>query len=157
MNIDFNSNDNLKFIIGNIRNKAKLQQSLCRIKPDIIILAAALKHIDKCEYETNECINTNIIGTQNVLDVIESNLSLLDNLESICFISTDKACSPVNIYGMSKAISEGLIRIMGCEEVCVEENNLAFVFPIILIISVVLYLLIHFSKNTIDLFVTNTV
>ena len=45
------------------------------------------------------------------------------------------------------AISEGLIRIMGCEEVCVEENNLAFVFPIILIISVVLYLLIHFSKN----------
>jgi len=109
MNMDFNSNDNLKFIIGNIRNKAKLQQSLCRIKPDIIILAAALKHIDKCEYETNECINTNIIGTQNVLDVIESNLSLLDNLESICFISTDKACSPVNIYGMSKAISECLV------------------------------------------------
>ena len=45
------------------------------------------------------------------------------------------------------AISEGLIRILGCEEVCVEENILAFVFPIILIISVVLYLLIHFSKN----------
>ena len=45
------------------------------------------------------------------------------------------------------AISEGLIRILGCEEVCVEENNIAFVFPIILIISIVLYLLIHFSKN----------
>lgn len=45
------------------------------------------------------------------------------------------------------AISEGLIRILGCEEVCVEENNFAFVFPIILIISIVLYLLIHFSKN----------
>lgn len=41
------------------------------------------------------------------------------------------------------AISEGLIRILGCEEVCVEENNIAFVFPIILIISIVLYLLIH--------------
>lgn len=45
------------------------------------------------------------------------------------------------------AISEGLIRILGCEEVCVEENNIAFVFPTILIISIVLYLLIHFSKN----------
>jgi len=45
------------------------------------------------------------------------------------------------------AISEGLIRILGCEEVCIEENNIAFVFPIILIISIALYLLIHFSKN----------
>ena len=45
------------------------------------------------------------------------------------------------------AISEGLIRILGCEEVCVEENNIAVVFPIILIISIVLYLLIHFSIN----------
>lgn len=109
MNIDFNSNKNLKFIIGDIRNKSKIQQSLCRINPEIIILAAAMKHIDKCEFETNECINTNIIGTQNVLDVIENNTNSLDKLESVCFISTDKACSPVNIYGMSKAISECLM------------------------------------------------
>ena len=45
------------------------------------------------------------------------------------------------------AISEGLIRILGCEEACIEENNIAFVFPIVLIISIALYLLIHFSRN----------
>jgi len=109
MSLDFN-NPNLKFIIGDIRNKSKIQQTLLRIKPHIIIMAAAMKHIDRCEYETNECIMTNINGTQNVLDCIElSEKELLPNLEAVCFISTDKACSPVNIYGMSKAISEKLM------------------------------------------------
>ena len=110
MSLDFNKNENLKFVIGDIRNKNKIHQTLLRIKPNIIILAAAMKHIDRCEYETNECIQTNINGTQNVLDCIEiEENALLPELESVCFVSTDKACSPVNIYGMSKAISECLM------------------------------------------------
>ena len=109
MSLYYNNHQNLNFIIGDIRDKIKVQQTILRIKPDIIILAAAMKHIDKCEYESNECINTNLIGTQNVLDIIEAFSNILLNLDSVCFISTDKACSPVNIYGMCKAISESLM------------------------------------------------
>ena len=101
--------ENLVNIIGDIRNFDKVQQSIMRTKPNIIIVAAALKHIDRCEFESDECIATNISGLQNVLKVIEINRISLTNLETICFISTDKACSPVNIYGMSKAICESMI------------------------------------------------
>jgi FlaA1/EpsC-like NDP-sugar epimerase len=109
MKLDFNSPPNLNFIIGDIRDRDKMKQSILRVNPHIIILAAAMKHIDKCEYESNECIGTNLIGTKNVLDEIEYNQDNLTNLETICFVSTDKACSTVNIYGMSKAISESLM------------------------------------------------
>lgn len=109
MNIDYNNHPNINFIIGNIADKDKIRQTLIRHNFDIIILAAALKHIDKCEYETNECLNTNLFGTKNVLDEIENNLLLLTNLKTVCFVSTDKACSPVNIYGMTKAASECLM------------------------------------------------
>lgn len=110
MSLDFNKNKNLNFVIGDIRNKNKINQTLLRFKPNIIIMAAAMKHIDRCEYETNECIETNIHGTQNVLNCIENEKNnLIPELESVCFVSTDKACSPVNIYGMSKAISECLM------------------------------------------------
>lgn len=108
MSIDYSKNPNLNFIIGDIRDSQKIQQTLLRIQPTIVIMAAALKHIDRCEYETNECILTNIIGTQNVLNCIETFSSQL-KVKSVCFISTDKACSPVNIYGMAKAVSECLV------------------------------------------------
>jgi UDP-glucose 4-epimerase len=109
MNIDFNNNTNLNFIIGDIRDRNKVGQSILRVNPHIIIMAAAMKHIDKCEYESNECIGTNLQGTQNVLDEVEVHRERLTNLETVCFISTDKACSPVNIYGMCKAVSESLM------------------------------------------------
>lgn len=109
MNLIFNQHPHLHFIIGNIRDSCKIEQTLIRHNFDIIILAAALKHIEKCEYESNECINTNLLGTQTVLQTIEKHRPQLTQLEAVCFVSTDKACSPVNIYGMSKAISEGLM------------------------------------------------
>jgi FlaA1/EpsC-like NDP-sugar epimerase len=128
MSIDYQNHPNLNFIIGNISNKEKMRQTLIRHNFDIIILAAAMKHIDRCEYETNECINTNLLGTQIVLNEIEDNLKLLDKLECVCFISTDKACSPVNVYGMSKAISECLMiekskYISSIKFVCVRYGN----------------------------------
>ena len=128
MGIDFKHHSNLHFIIGNISDKEKIKQTLVRHNFDIIIMAAALKHIDKCEYETNECLNTNLFGTKNVLDEIENNLKLLTNLKSVCFISTDKACSPVNIYGMTKASSECLMiekamYIPSIKFVCVRYGN----------------------------------
>ena len=108
MELKYKSN-NLSNIIGDIRDFDKVQQSIIRANPHIIIVAAALKHIDRCEYESNECISTNITGLQNILNVIEVKQSDLKNLETVCFISTDKACNPTNTYGMSKAICENLM------------------------------------------------
>lgn len=108
MSISYKKHPNLNFIIGDIRDFSKVHQSISRFNPDVIIIASALKHIDRCEYETNECISTNLLGTQNVLNVIESLRHDL-KLSKVCFISTDKACSPVNIYGMCKAASECLM------------------------------------------------
>jgi FlaA1/EpsC-like NDP-sugar epimerase len=128
MNIEFNNNPNISFIIGDIRDRHKIKQSIIRVNPHIIIIAAAMKHIDKCEYESNECIQTNIIGNQIVLDEIEYNRKELTNLETVCFVSTDKACSPVNLYGMCKAVSETLVIekskfIKDIKFVCVRYGN----------------------------------
>lgn len=110
MKLQYNNNPNLSFVIGDIRDSNRVNSTILHIKPNIIIIAAALKHIDMCELATHECINTNLLGTKNVLDCIANNKDRLKNsLESICFISTDKACSPVNIYGMCKAASEVLM------------------------------------------------
>jgi UDP-N-acetylglucosamine 4,6-dehydratase len=108
MSISYKKHPNLHFVIGDIRDLMKVNQTILRVNPNVIIIASALKHIDRCEYETNECISTNLLGTQNILNSIE----LLQNnikLEKVCFVSTDKACSPVNIYGMCKAVSECLM------------------------------------------------
>ena len=128
MEIDYNNHPNLNFIIGNICDKNKIKQTLLRYNFDIIIMAAALKHIDKCEYETNECLNTNLLGTKVVLDEIENNITVLTNLKQVCFVSTDKACSPVNIYGITKAASECLMiekakYIPSIKFVCVRYGN----------------------------------
>ena len=121
-------NNNLSNIIGDIRDFDKVYQTIMRTNPNIIIVAAALKHIDRCEYESNECLDTNIKGLQNILRVIEMNKSNLQNLSTLCFISTDKACSPVNIYGMSKAICEILVvekskYIKNIKFICVRYGN----------------------------------
>jgi UDP-glucose 4-epimerase len=109
MKLHFNSNPNIHFIIGNVADRTIVEATIKRIKPDIIIIASAMKHIDQCEINTSESLKTNLFGTQNVLESIESNLSELKNLETVLFVSSDKACSPINNYGLCKAISETLI------------------------------------------------
>lgn len=110
MKLDFNNNSNLNFIIGDVINKSKVQETILRIMPNIIVIASAMKHIDQCEYNTEQCLNTNLIGIKNILDTIEFHkYQLKDKLETLLFVSSDKACSPVNIYGMCKALSESLI------------------------------------------------
>jgi UDP-glucose 4-epimerase len=109
MKLHFNSNPNIRFIIGNISDRTIVESTICRIKPNIIIIASAMKHIDQCEINTSESLKTNLLGTQNVLESIETNLSELNNLETVVFVSSDKACSPINNYGLCKALSETLI------------------------------------------------
>ena len=110
MKLDFNHNKNLNFIIGDVINKNKIEETLLRIKPNIIIIASAMKHIDQCEYNTDQSLNTNLLGVKNILDLIEKHQILLDGtLQTVLFVSSDKACSPINVYGMCKALSETLV------------------------------------------------
>jgi len=110
MKLDYNNNKNLNFIIGDIINRDKIEETLLRIKPNIIIIASAMKHIDQCEYNTDQSLNTNLLGVKNVLDLVEKHQILLDGtLQTVLFVSSDKACSPINVYGMCKALSETLV------------------------------------------------
>lgn len=110
MKLDFNHNPNLNFIIGDIINKHKVEETLRRVKPTIIIMAAAMKHIDQCEYNTDQSLNTNLLGIKNILDTVESlQVVLTPHLKTVLFVSSDKACSPINIYGMCKGLSESLV------------------------------------------------
>ena len=108
MKLDFNHHNNLNFIIGDIINKQKVENCILRVNPDIIIIAAAMKHVDQCEINAEQCLNTNLLGVKNILDSIELHAINL-KLQTTLFVSTDKACSPINTYGMAKAISEQLM------------------------------------------------
>ena len=93
----------VKCIIGDIRDYDKLYASMKKEKPDIVIHTAALKRIDDMEYHPDECIKTNIHGSDNV-----ARAALLSDVKKCVLISTDKACQPVNVYGSSKFIAERL-------------------------------------------------
>jgi len=101
--------DKVSYIIGDIRDFLRVESSILREQPDIIIIMAALKHIDRCEFAIDECVKTNFIGTMNILNTIEANEDRLLKLKSVIFVSTDKACEPTNVYGMAKALSETAI------------------------------------------------
>jgi len=97
---------NLSYIIGDIRDYNRVNNAILREKPNIILIMSALKHIDRCEYSIEECIQTNFNGTMNVLNSVEANIDNLKNLETVLFVSTDKACEPTNVYGLAKAMAE---------------------------------------------------
>jgi UDP-N-acetylglucosamine 4,6-dehydratase/5-epimerase len=100
---------NLQFIIGDIRNYEGVETAILREQPDIIIIMAALKHVDRCEYAVNECLQTNCMGPINILNAVEKNNDRLSRLECVVMISTDKACEPTNVYGMAKALAESAV------------------------------------------------
>jgi FlaA1/EpsC-like NDP-sugar epimerase len=108
MKLHFNNHPNLHFIIGDVINRDTLKTSILRVDPDIIIIASAMKHVDQCEINNSQCINTNLLGVQGILNIIETHQSSL-KLHTTLFVSTDKACSPINTYGMTKALSEQLM------------------------------------------------
>jgi len=95
---------NVISVIGDIKDKDSIMNTLLRYKPQIVINTAALKHVPICEENPYESVKTNIIGHQNVIECV----NLYGDLESLIFVSTDKACKPINVYGMCKAISEQL-------------------------------------------------
>lgn len=100
--------ERLSFVLGCVRNKQQVENTIFRFKPNIIIIASALKHIDQCEENINECVLTNITGVQNIIDIAYEHSQKINVpfIETIVMVSTDKSCSPVNVYGMCKAIAE---------------------------------------------------
>lgn len=99
--------NHLDFKVCDIRDRQRVKEVILQTRPDKIIIAAALKQVDTCELSPRESILTNLEGTQNVIDsVVEIDKMGAKAPTTVLFVSTDKACSPVNVYGMCKAISE---------------------------------------------------
>ena len=88
-------------VIGDVRDFEKLNVTMKRHKPHMVIHTAALKRIDDMEFHPDECVKTNIMGSENV-----ARAALLNGAQKCILISTDKACQPVNVYGSSKFIAE---------------------------------------------------
>ena len=97
----FGDNPEIIRVIGDIRDYDKLNVTLKRHKVDYIIHTAALKSIDDMEIHPDECVKTNINGSENV-----ARAALENNVKKCILVSTDKACQPVNVYGSSKFIAE---------------------------------------------------
>ena len=96
------NNDKIKFIIGDIRDYQSILSSVRDV--DYVFHAAALKQVPSCEFFPEEAVKTNILGTENLIKA--ANIS---KVKKIVFLSTDKAVSPINAMGMSKALMEKLI------------------------------------------------
>ena len=92
----------IRLIHGDIRSKERCLEVTKNI--DIVIHAAAMKHVDICEYNPQEAIATNVIGTENIV-----NASIKNSVKKFVFISTDKAVSPNTIMGTSKLMAEKIV------------------------------------------------
>ena len=101
MEREFKSHPKLRFLIGDVRDLPRLKRATEGV--DIIIHAAALKHVPACEYNPMEAVNTNVGGAMNVI-----NAALDNNVPRVIALSTDKAAAPVNIYGATKLCSDRL-------------------------------------------------
>jgi UDP-N-acetylglucosamine 4,6-dehydratase len=91
----------MRYFIGDVRDRDRLVQALRGV--DVVIHAAALKHVPAAEYNPMECIKTNIHGAEHVI-----NAALQNEVEKVIALSTDKAASPINLYGATKLASDKL-------------------------------------------------
>ncbi|WP_027327479.1 UDP-N-acetylglucosamine 4,6-dehydratase (inverting) [Helicobacter pametensis] len=101
MEKEINDKKTMRFFIGDVRDSQRLKSAMEGV--DICIHAAALKHVPIAEYNPIECIKTNINGAINVIDS-----ALACGVEHILALSTDKATSPINLYGATKLCSDKL-------------------------------------------------
>lgn len=95
------TDERIRFFIGDVRDKDRLYRAFDGV--DIVIHAAAMKHVDACEYNPFEAVKTNINGAQNIIEA-----AIDRGVEKVIALSTDKACSPVNLYGATKLASDKL-------------------------------------------------
>lgn len=93
---------NVRYLIGDVRNKERLKLAMRDI--DIVFHAAALKQVPLCEYNPFEAVETNILGTQNVISS-----AINSGVKRVIVISTDKATEPINVMGATKLLAERLV------------------------------------------------
>lgn len=92
---------NIRYFIGDVRDEPRLRRALEGI--DVVIHAAALKQVPAAEYNPFECIKTNVLGAQNLIEAC-----LDSRVEHVVALSTDKAAAPINLYGATKLCSDKL-------------------------------------------------
>ena len=98
-----NKTTNIRYLIGDIRDSERLKMAIRNV--DIVVHAAALKHVPVAEYNPFEAIKTNILGAQNL---IEACLDIGSKVTKVIALSTDKAAAPINLYGTTKLASDKL-------------------------------------------------
>lgn len=118
-----NSQERLSFRIGDMRDFTSVLQAVR--EADIVIHAAALKQVPTCEYFPSQAVLTNIIGAQNLIKAIRENAT---GVKAVVGVSTDKACKPINVMGMTKAVMERMLveanlDCPGTRLVCVRYGN----------------------------------
>ena len=98
---DLRTKTEIRFFLGDVRDLARLKYAIK--DADILVHAAALKHVPVAEYNPFEAVKTNIIGAQNIISA-----ALKKNVKRVVALSTDKACAPINLYGATKLCSDKL-------------------------------------------------
>lgn len=106
---DFQDQSSLRFFIGDVRDRDRLEMAMREV--DYVFHAAALKQVPTAEYNPMECINTNVIGAENVVQA-----ALRTGVRKVIALSTDKAANPINLYGASK---------LAADKIFVAANNLS--------------------------------
>ena len=101
LRLEFSNDSRLRWFLGDIRDIQRLKQALHGV--DFVIHAAALKQVDTGEYNPMEFIKTNVLGSQNVIDA-----SIETGVKKVVALSTDKASSPINLYGATKLTADKL-------------------------------------------------
>ncbi len=95
------SHSAMRFFLGDVRDAERLDTAFHGV--DLVVHAAALKQITAAEYNPMECLKTNVVGAQNVI-----NMALRNEVENVVALSTDKAANPANLYGASKLAADKL-------------------------------------------------
>jgi UDP-N-acetylglucosamine 4,6-dehydratase len=98
---ELKNRSDVRFLVGDVRDEGRLKKAVEGI--DFVFHAAALKHVPLCEYNPFEAIKTNVLGTQNLIEV-----AMEENVANFITISTDKAVNPVNVKGATKLLAERL-------------------------------------------------
>jgi FlaA1/EpsC-like NDP-sugar epimerase len=96
-----NPKAHIKYVIGDVRDKYRLEEVFDSFKPNLVFHAAAYKHVPMMEANPVEAIKTNVLGTMNV-----SNISYMNEVDKFVMVSTDKAVNPTNVMGATKRIAE---------------------------------------------------
>lgn len=101
MSKDYEGDDRVRFFLGDVRDRERLYRAMDRV--DLVVHAAATKIVPTAEYNPFECIKTNVIGAMNVIDAC-----IDKGVRKVVALSTDKASSPINLYGATKLTSDKL-------------------------------------------------